>query len=618
MDVAQSALAANRQQRVAWPVRTGVVPPLADGFTVRADTVPGIEAALGPGSTIALVPGQETGNALDGPGAPGKTQLACSLAAALWRSRGVDLLAWVTATNRASVLSGYVRAAARLGLDHSGDAEAVAARFLAWLGGTARQWLVVLDDLRDAAVTWMLSVDYAEEMLPGGGTWPLLVLAALLDGHGIPQAVLTAPAACRYLADAAPESLADPRHALAAVLALEHAGLMVTGPASDPPAAWVSTSVQSAVRAVAAAELMSRAVQAAADALVEAWPKDQPGSVLAAQMRSCAASLLHHAGDALWAGGSCHRVLLAAGQSLASARLAGPAASWSGDVAARCERLLGGEHPDTLVAAGQMADALLAAGQAPDAVRCSRWVLSARAAMLGPAHPGVIAAMVSLGRALVAVGEAEDAALVPKDAAARSERASGPDDPGTLAVLDEYAAAQLAAGDTAGAVRSCGRALAARERLHGPADPATVAARLRLAGACRAAGKAREAIGQYQRAVATRERVLGPDHLDTLAARTGLAAAYDAAGQMGDAIQEHQRAVATRERMQEEIADKCPECEAEPGQPHATGCTHATRISPRPWPSAGLGSAFLRHRGRGPPSLSISSRAADRDSRLTS
>ena len=85
------------------------------------------------------------------PGSPGKTQLACYLAGSLWWSRSVDVLAWVAATSRASALSGYVQAAAELGLDHGGDAESVAARLLAWLAGTGRPWLVVLDDLRDAA-----------------------------------------------------------------------------------------------------------------------------------------------------------------------------------------------------------------------------------------------------------------------------------------------------------------------------------------------------------------------------------------------------------------------------------------------------------------------------------
>src|SRR5581483_2535566 len=121
-----------------------------EGLIIRPDTVPRLDAVLVPGAVVALVPGQDApGRTQDWPESPGKTQLACYLAGSLWRSRGVDLLAWVAATSRAAVLSGYVQAAAELGLDHGGDAEAVAARFLAWLAGTARSWLVVLDDLRD-------------------------------------------------------------------------------------------------------------------------------------------------------------------------------------------------------------------------------------------------------------------------------------------------------------------------------------------------------------------------------------------------------------------------------------------------------------------------------------
>ena len=42
-----------------------------------------------------------------------------------------------------------------------------------------------------AAVTWAISVDHADRLMPGGGARGLLALAALLDGHGIPGAVLT-------------------------------------------------------------------------------------------------------------------------------------------------------------------------------------------------------------------------------------------------------------------------------------------------------------------------------------------------------------------------------------------------------------------------------------------
>lgn len=658
----QAAIQGGNAVRVAWPVRAGMVPPLAEGFTMRADSVPGIDSLLVPGVTVALVSARtDAGHCGGWPGCCGKTQLASGLAQALWQSRAVEFLAWVNAASRASVLAGFAAAARRLGLDHGGDAEAVAARVVAWLGGTARRWLVVLDNLRDAAdldglwpcgpagrvlvtardvgvvpdgpgtvavavpafslreamtylsgrlttdpdqrsgaydlagrlsgeptalghaaavmadsgvgcrdyeryfeaqrerlraasgreppaaaVTWMLSADYAEELLPGGGTWPLLVLASLLDGHGIPRTVLTAPAVCKYLADVG--SPADPEHAWTAMLALERAGLAATGPASEP-AAWVSTPLQAAVRTTAPPELAGRAARAAADAVLEVWPDGQPLSWPAGQMRACAGSLLHHAGDALWEVGSCHRMLLKAGQSMSAARLGGPAAAWWREIAARCERLLGSDHPDTLAAAGQLAAALLTAGQAADAVHCARWVLAGLSRVLDPGHPAVSAARVSLGRALTASGQRDEALTVLREAAARSEHGHRSGNPGTPAALDEYAAAFLTAGDHDAAARFCKQSLTRCEQLYGPDGPATLAAALRLAGACLADGNARTAIGHYKRVLTAREHALGREHPDTLAARASLAAGYDAAGLIGDALREHQQACEGYERV---------------------------------------------------------------------
>ena len=86
---------------------------------------------------MALVPGQASADAADWPGSSGKTQLAVDLAGSLWQSRAVDLLAWVTATSRASVLSGYAQAAAELGLDHGVMPRRWRPGSLAWLGGTS-------------------------------------------------------------------------------------------------------------------------------------------------------------------------------------------------------------------------------------------------------------------------------------------------------------------------------------------------------------------------------------------------------------------------------------------------------------------------------------------------
>jgi hypothetical protein len=93
---------------VAWPVRSGLVPPLAEGFTTRPGTVPGLEAALVSGAAVALVPGEDAGSAPDWPGSSGKTQLAAHLTDSLCRSREVGLLGWV-ADSWASILSGYLQ-----------------------------------------------------------------------------------------------------------------------------------------------------------------------------------------------------------------------------------------------------------------------------------------------------------------------------------------------------------------------------------------------------------------------------------------------------------------------------------------------------------------------------
>src|SRR5258708_25290344 len=94
---------------VAWPVRSGVVPTLVEGFTPRLESAHGISQALIPGATVAITPATTTRAA---PGLPdwhascGKTQLAAHVAETLWLAGEIELLAWVSATTRASVVSG--------------------------------------------------------------------------------------------------------------------------------------------------------------------------------------------------------------------------------------------------------------------------------------------------------------------------------------------------------------------------------------------------------------------------------------------------------------------------------------------------------------------------------
>src|ERR1700722_6325334 len=188
--------------RSPWPARSGTVPPLADGYADRLETAPNLAAALPAGVAVALVPGRAAGPgaaakaaATDpgpeaGPAArdwqrsSGKTQLAAAFAESLWQSGGMDLLVWIEATSRAAVLSGYAAAmAAATGRDQASSCESVAAQFLGWLGETSRSWLVVLDDLTDAADL--------DGLWPVGPAGRLLVTAT--DSDAVPRGMPALP-----------------------------------------------------------------------------------------------------------------------------------------------------------------------------------------------------------------------------------------------------------------------------------------------------------------------------------------------------------------------------------------------------------------------------------------
>ena len=642
-----------------WPVRSGTVPALADGFTSRLETAPDLAAALPPGAVVALVPDRAAPPAV-GPGpaairaardwlrSSGKTQLAAAFAESLWQSRGVDLLVWIQATSRASVLSGYAAAmAAATGRDQMSSCESVAAQFLSWLGETRRSWLVVLDDLADpvdldglwpagpagrilvtsadaaavpggvrvlpvglfnsrealsylmwrlsadpgqrigsielvrdlgcepvalaqasaviarfamschdyrgyfvhrreqltdssgvpsaSAVTWTLSFEHADRLAPGGPAQWLLALAALLDGHGIPETVLAAPAAGGYFVGDR-EAPAGSEPARAALAALEGVGLLSVEPVTAPPTIRISPVLQAALRAAMPEGMPDQAARSAADALLQAWPEPELPGWPASGLRSCAAALRQIAGDLLWASG-CHPVLFRVGESLDQAQLTGPAVDHWRDLVMTSERLLGAGHPDTIVAGRRLAEAYLAAGCADDAVPWFEWLIDIEVHRLGPDHHDVIEARRRLGHALVGALQLQRSIAVLERVIAEFEHVCGPGHPDTLGARDELAAAYLAADRHSDAIALYRRTLADRERTQGPRHPQTMTTRQGLADSYLTSGRTKEALSAYKRVVADRERVLGPDHLDTIRVRNSLGAAYQRTGKTAAAEQ---------------------------------------------------------------------------------
>ena len=401
-----------------------------------------------------------------------------------------------------------------------------------------------------AIVTWILSLEWAESLLPGPSIRLMLVLVALLDGRGIPGAIFGTQAVAEYLGTAGRQhsAAADPKPAWDALLAIERAGLITINRAVTPPTVRMNSAVQTAIRMAAPAQAQDSAARPAASALLEVWPADEPQPWAAASLRANAASLQDWAADVLWTDG-CHPLLLRAGQSLDEARMVGSAADYWQDLAARCDTKLPPGHPDALVVADRLAAAYLKAGHARDAVQWYQRVLAERGRELAPGHPAIAATRISLACALIGAGEPGDAVTVLLRAVGECEQFRGGGHPDTLTARDELAAAYQAAGDMAAASRLLARNLADRERLQGPRDPQTMATRDRLAAAYLDEGKIKDAITQYKRALADREKVLGRGHPDTIATAASLSAAYRAAGRMPAATQLAEQCRADSERV---------------------------------------------------------------------
>jgi tetratricopeptide (TPR) repeat protein len=668
---ARASLAAAAHGRPSWPIRSGTVPALADGLRDRPETAPSLEAELPAGSALALIPGRPAARAWvpglvaapvaeDWLRSSGKTQLAAAFAEALWQSGELDLLLWIDATSRASILSGYAAVmAAATGRDQASSTESVAAQFLSWLADTSRSWLVVLDDVtgtaklddlwpagpagrvlatsadraaipgdmrvvpvgpfglreaisylserlsadpdkrhgavelaqdlglepaalvqagamiansplscRDyraefarrreqeagsgdglppaAAVTWMLSFEHADHLALGVSARSVMALAAMLDGHGIPQTVLAAPAAGDFIAGGR-DVPASGERAGAALGALERLGLLTVEQTTQPATIRVSPVLQAALRDKMPEGLAYQAACSVADALLQAWPEGELPGWPASGLRSCAATLRQLSGDLLWDGG-CHPVLVRAGDSLDRARLTGPAVDHWLDLATTSSRLLGDGHPDTMLAGQRLGDAYLAAGRADDAVPWFQWVFDCLNDV-GPDHPDTIEAQRRLGHALVAARQHRAAITVLERAASQFEQVCGPEHEDTLGAQDELAAAYLAAGQCSDAITLYRRTLADRERTQRDRHPQTLATRHGLADAYLAGDRLKEAVAVYKRVLADRERVLGPDHLDTLTVRNNLAVAYQKAGKTAAAELACERACVGFERV---------------------------------------------------------------------
>ena len=530
-------------RRTIWPVSSGTVPFTDRGAVQRPETGQGPWDALHPGTTVIIGPADPAGPG--GPGGTGKTHLAAAFAARLWATDQLDLLVWLAAGSRDSIVTGFAKALADIRVAAApGQPEAAAARFLAWLATTGRRWLVVLDGLADPAD--------ADGLWPHGPAGQVLVTTAR-PGVRPPQPagehlavglpVFSQREALRYLSD----RLSEDHYQVAGSLDVAF-GLGCLPAGLDLAVAYLQESGQGTRQYRLACErYRPQGGQPASDLLAPAWMVAMGRAVQLAPAGQAwpalkLAAVLGPAGIP----GSILTAVAAAGYITGLARVTeadqlGVQAAYGNLEQLGLIRIAPGDAVRTVWAAAALQESVR---RSMDAAERRRTVRVAADAILGTWPAAGPAASTVVGTAAASLEQAY------RDCAVSVLRYGGPelwaDGPHPLLAR---AGQSLAEARMTECALSYWRQLATRCGEHlGARSAVTLGFREQMARAAVAAGHADEAIAQYKELVADTEEVAGPGREQTIAVRASLALAYRAAGRLEDSISLAEQVVTECER----------------------------------------------------------------------
>lgn len=544
-------------------------------------------------------------------GGVGKTQLAADYALAAWSTGNLDVLVWITANTRLSVVSSYAQAGRELCRADSENPEEAARAFIAWLtpktGAATCRWLIVLDDVadpedlqglwppasphgqtlvttrrRDAALTGegrrLIEVgvysdteaaEYLRESLAARDrsqtTQELRELASVL-GY-LPLALAQAAA---YLVDSGKDA-----DAYRTLLADRGTLLADTVPerlpdGQDVPwaAAWsLSVDRADSLRPVGLARpILSLAAVLNANGIPQSVLTSQPVLEYLTDYRTRDRSRAKRwlAGLARWRTPlqcltTCDEVI---GGLRALHRLSLVDHVCSGGIEeVRVHQLVQRATRDTLTSqelarvAGIAADALSAVWREPrhraTPVRdlCANVEALTRHVEEALYQPDAHAVLYRAGRSLGDAGQVTAAVEYFERLVAATSGRFGIDAPDTLAARGNLAYWQGRAGNVSGATLAFERLYADRARVLGEHHPHTLTARGNVARWKGEAGDAAGAVSDYEELLTDQDRELGPDHPDTLTTRHNLAYWRGQSGDISGAVTACQELLADEVRV---------------------------------------------------------------------
>jgi transcriptional regulator with XRE-family HTH domain len=544
-----------------WPVQIGRPPAPPRAFQWRAALAAEVEAA-GVKDAGSAVTWQAVAA---GGGGVGKTQLAAALFAQA-REEGVDLLLWVDASSRESIVTSFAhaRSAIRQGVPSGTSADEAAQAFLGWLAVTSRSWMVVLDDVADPADV--------RGLWPEGWSGRVLATTRRRDlapagARQISVGVFTPTEAADYLVERLTGGTVQPAHPRVLDEAAELAEELGWLPVALAQAAAVvlnegvtcgqyrrrftsrSAGFDRLFPADAGADDYDHTVATTWSLAIDRADQLPPVGLAGPALQLAAVVDPNGAPDALWSSDAVLRFL--------DQHRSGPEATTpdegraalrnlhrlslvthdpgGGALAVRTHALvqratLESLGPDRVAEVVRVAaDALLQIWPPMETDPGYSRVLRQNTATLAGRAPDVLwhpdghEVLARTGQSLGELLMVEDTIAYWRDTAATALRLLGADHPQTLAARHNLADWQGVAGDPAEAAEALRLLLVDSTRVLGAGHPDTLAARHDLADWRGVAGDPAEAVQALEELLADAEPVLDARDPDTLAARHNLA-----------------------------------------------------------------------------------------------
>jgi tetratricopeptide (TPR) repeat protein len=212
-------------------------------------------------------------------------------------------------------------------------------------------------------------------------------------------------------------------------------------------------------------------------------------------------------------------------------------------------RVLGEEHPDTLMSMAQMGNLLMNQGKRDEALPYHRQVLDTTRRVLGEDNALTLDALQNMGSLLVEMGKSDEAAPYYREALDRLRQSKGEDDPTTLSAINDMGTLLKNQGKLGEAMTFYQEALEKRRRILGADHPDTIRSLKDLGGLLIDQGKPSEAAECFREALQRRRRLLGEVHPSTLSAMNDLGDTLSRLGKDVEAEALLREALTTKRRM---------------------------------------------------------------------